>query len=226
MNTKLLILILTSATIITLSLPSLAEMLAKKVSAQPSEKQVQTGQESFLHSSTPANCTLNIQRIVGQSFFCDQEIRQLTKTGYSPGGFYKTEAGSLLEIEIGKDAKALLHPETEIKVVKIDKTGTIDLIVFKGDLEVLTLNQGGRQIRVIAENVCINPEATHFRITLTPEISSGKIVVKNGMLRVTSEADPTRYFSLSTMFCLHFCDGMPEIPHKAKIKEFEWKLTH
>jgi hypothetical protein len=162
--------------------------------------------------------------MVGKSFLCDKNMNLLTQTGFSPGGFYKTDAGALLEICIGSDTSAILFPETEIKIVKLAKTGTIDLIVFKGEIEVSAGKQGGRKIRIIAENVCVNPEMSHFRLLVSPEVSSGKIIVKNGMLRVTSEADPTRYFSLSTMFCLHFCDGIPEIPHKAKIRDFEWKL--
>lgn len=224
MNTKLLVLLLTSATIITLSIPSLAEILTRTLyaSSKPAISQAQRQSQSL--ADAVSSHSINLIRVTGKAYKCGQTLTELCEPGIVPGGFFKTEAGGMLEIELCDDAKVLLYPETEAKICKIEKTGTIDLTLFNGQAEFVTTSSSGRKVRVIADNVCINPESSHFRISLSPEICSGKIVVKHGMIRVTSEADPGRYFSLSTMFCLHFCDGLPQIPHRSNQK-YSWKLN-
>lgn len=224
MNTKLLILSLLTVTIITLSIPSLAEMLTRTLHA--SSRQVLSEQERQNQAAidSVSSHTVEIIRVSGKAYSCGASLVELTEPGTIPSGFFKTDPGGILEIGLCDDARVIFYPETELRICKIEKTGTIDLTIFNGEAEFITSSRSGRKIRVIADNVCINPESSHFRIILTPETCSGKVVVRQGMLRVTSEADPGRYFSLSTMFCLHFCDGLPQIPHRSTQK-YSWKLN-
>lgn len=224
MNTKLLILSLIIATIITLSIPSLAEMLTRRLNTGSNHVLSQSERQSQISAGTISSHTVNLVRVTGKAYCYGPNLTELNEPGLVPGGFFSTDAGGMLELELCEDARVILYPESKAKICKIEKTGTIDLTLFNGEAEFVTSSSSGRKTRVIADNVCINPESAQFRIILTPETCSGKVIVKNGMIRVTSEADPGRYFSLSTMFCLHFCDGLPQIPHRSQ-KKYSWKLN-
>lgn len=224
MNTKLIVFILAAATIITLSLPSLAEKVINTVSADSySEKESKTPAVSSTANEAP--CVVEISRLVGRSYHISSHTLELTNTGLISGGFFKTDSDGMLEFTFSEDGKILLFPDTEIKLIGAKKDGFIDLIIYKGEVEFFTTHKTGRKLRVIADKICVNPESSNFLVALNSGVASGKVVVKSGMLRVTSDEDSSRYFALTSLFCLHFRDSKLQIPHKAHIKEHEWKLN-
>lgn len=224
MNTRLLVLLLTVTTIITLSIPTLTEMVTRKVFAEAKAKNRRVEKGDFSCQENDGSYSPVLTRVVGKSYFCGPTKVELNEPGIASAGYYKTDSDGILEVELASGANVLLMPETEVKIGKIAKTGTIDLQLFTGEAEVTTSGQSGRKVRVISKDICINPEASHFRVILNPAVYSGKVVVKNGMIRVTSTADSSRYFSLSSMFCLHFSDGILQVPHRAQ-KQYSWELS-
>ncbi len=223
MNTKLLVLMLATTTIITLSLPSLAEKVISTVLADSFVEEQSVRNVPSLTEEAP--CLVEISRLVGRSYHIGTQTCELTSSGLVSGGFFKTDADGMLEFTFSEEGKILLFPDTEIKLIGTRKDGLIDLIIYKGEVEFATTHKTGRKLRVIADKICVNPESSNFIVALNSGISYGKIVVKSGMLRVTSDDDSSRFFTLTSLFCLHFQDNKLQIPHKANIKEHEWKLN-
>lgn len=223
MNTKLIVALIALTTVLTLSLPSLAELLHESVAATGNENS-----STSLFSNKPEverPCDLEILKITGKSYKVEEELRELTETGRETSGFFKTDTGGMLELSLASGAMAVIYPETELKIFSNHNAGVIDIVILNGEIEFLTSKQGGKKIRVLADGLCTNPDSANFRIVFNPAVDSGKIAVRSGMIRVTSEKEPNRYFSLPTLFCLHFSEGKLQIPHRAETKEYTWKLN-
>lgn len=226
MNTKLLILLLIAVTIVTLSLPSLADRLFVSAKAEPEVRTVRVAASTHAVEPESFAYKLELKRVVGKAFFVAGNNFELTAPGEVSYGFYRTEIDGMIELNVADGVKVLLYPDAEAKIVPTRSSiDVVDFHLLKGDAEFVTTSKNGRSFRVLSDGVCVNPESAVFRVRFNREKSSGNIVVKNGHLRVTSDIDSSRYFSLSAFFGLDFLDGDLQVPQRASIKSYDWKLS-
>jgi|GEM_PF-3802144 len=87
MNTKLLVLMLATTTIITLSLPSLAEKVISTVLADSFVEEQSVRNVPSLTEEAP--CLVEISRLVGRSYHIGTQTCELTSSGLVSGGFFQ-----------------------------------------------------------------------------------------------------------------------------------------
>jgi hypothetical protein len=128
------------------------------------------------------------------------------------------------ELSVNKDIILKLYPETEILLKPYGPKwpGLVNCYIYEGEVDIITHSSNKANIRVLTDGICVNPGKVNFKMIFNPEIGSGEVVVKKGILRVTSDREPTKFFSVSTLFGIDFVDGKLKVPHRILLKDYRW----
>jgi hypothetical protein len=132
----------------------------------------------------------------------------------------------VLELKIDENTRILLHPETEIELVPMGASWpeVLDFHILHGEVDFQTTTDSGKNLRILVNKICVNPLLVNFKVKFNSYTSSGEIVVKEGLLRATSNSGSGRYCTLPTLFRVSFSDGTMGYPSKAQLKKYKWKL--
>jgi hypothetical protein len=228
MNIKYIFLLCAITVVVSISLPSLAEVIAS--SAVSDKPDLSEAQNQAQQTQTPPvfPCPgIKIRSVKGGSYFIDRKIVELQHPGVASCGYYRTDHKGVVELIVAKDIGVMLYPETEVQIEPLGPKWpkVMNVYIHKGEVDFVTNSKNSENLRVITDGICVNPEKGNFKVIYRPEICSGEIVVKEGILRATSDADPNRFCSISTSFGIRFTDGRLNIPVKASLRKYQWNLN-
>lgn len=240
MNTKLIVLVLGLSVIAVFTLPLIGDVgdvadvilhadSAPSVAVTISEKS-KSNRDKKASRVVDLNSLqlpqIEVISVEGTTFLVAEENKAIEDTGVISTGFYKTTTDSFLELRIGSQTRVHIYPETEIEISPMGASwpSVIDFHIHKGEVDFLTTGESGENLRIIVNQICINPLLVNFKVKFNSQTISGEIVVKEGLLRVTSNYKPDRYCTLPTSFRLRFSDGILNYPGKARLEKYKWKL--
>ncbi|GAB4266423.1 MAG: hypothetical protein Kow0029_00070 [Candidatus Rifleibacteriota bacterium] len=229
MNTNYLVLLLVVVTIITVSMPSIAEVIAEAIKPEThtSFPEVREAVEPPPLPESFVPPKIEISDVRGHSYVISKNSCDLTQPGEAGCGIYRTELDGILELKLGSDSYVILHPETEMEIAPLGASwpSVLNVKLKNGEIDVITTRADGRNIRVLTDGICINPDNVRFKVTYKAEVSSGEIVVKSGILRATADADPNRFCSISTSYGINFEEGLLKIPERVPLKSYVWRFN-
>lgn len=231
MSTKYIVLLLGLVTAATLSLPSIAEVCLSSGGGYEvfaGAKTVSQEEQNFCEVDA-ADLSLPEIKIVkssGSNFKVGRHEPSLLNRGEIACGYYKTTADSVLELKIDQNTSILLSPDTEVELAPMGASWpeVLDFHLLHGQVDVQTSADSGKNLRILVNDICVNPLLVNFKVIFNSHTSSGEIVVKEGLLRATANKGAGRYCTIPTSFRVGFTDGSLGYPGKARLQKYEWKF--
>ncbi len=230
MSTKYIVLLLGLVTVATLSLPSIAEVcLSSGSHYEVYADEPLSKEEEKIPKLAVAGLSLPEIKVIkssGSNYKVIEQETSLLESGEVACGYYKTTANSMLELKIDDQTRILLHPETEIELAPMGASWpeVLDFHILQGEVDFQTTADSGKNLRILVNEICVNPLLVNFKVKFNSYTSSGEIVVKEGLLRATSNTGSGRYCTLPTYFRVSFSDGIMGYPSKAQLQKYEWKF--
>ncbi|MGM0600233.1 MAG: hypothetical protein ACQETH_10505 [Candidatus Rifleibacteriota bacterium] len=168
---------------------------------------------------------IKVLEVKGESYkVCSKKELTSLKPGIASFGYFKTSMQGYTVLSVNKNTILKLHPETEILITPYGSKwpDLVNCYLYGGEIDIETSSTNSRHLRVITDGICVNPGKVNFKMIFNSEIGSGEVIVKTGILRITSDKDPAKFFSVSTLFGIDFVDGKLKIPHKISIEDYHW----
>ena len=168
---------------------------------------------------------INVLEVKGDSYkVSDKKQLIKLKPGVASFGYYKTSMEGLAVLSINEETSLKLYPETEILITPFGPKwpNLVNCYLYGGEIDIKTSSTNSKHIRVLTDGICVNPGKVNFKMIFKPEIDSGEVVVKRGIVRITSDIEPAKFFSVSTLFGIDFVDGKLKVPQRISLDNYRW----